>query len=127
MRDDVKNWWEQAKHDLYAAKFNFDGGLYDVSAFYCHQSIEKGLKALCILKNKESPGKTHSLIFLGRSCELPERYYPFLKRLTPEFVLSRYPDISGELPFLLYDREWVENYLKKADEVLSWIESQMSK
>lgn len=126
MREEIRNWWEQAKHDLGVAKFNFDGGHFDVAAFYCHQAVEKGLKAFCMLKNKESPGKTHSLIFLGKSCGLPEDYYPFLRRLTPEFVISRYPDVSGELPYLLYDKEWVAEYIKKAEEVLSWIESQMS-
>lgn len=126
MREDIRNWWEQAKHDLQVAKFNFEGGNYDVAAFYCHQAVEKSLKALCILKNRESPGKTHSLIFLGKSCGIPEQYYPFLKRLTPEFVISRYPDVSGELPFNLYEREWIEEYIKKAGEVLEWIGSQMS-
>ncbi|MDM7912555.1 MAG: hypothetical protein QUS09_05605 [Methanotrichaceae archaeon] len=57
---------------------------------------------------------------------MPEDYYPFLRRPTPEFVISRYPDVSGELPYLLYDKEWVAEYIKKAEEVLSWIESQMS-
>ncbi len=48
------------------------------------KAVEKGLKALCIQKNRESPGKTHSLPFLGKSCGLPEQYFPFLKRLTPD-------------------------------------------
>jgi HEPN domain-containing protein len=125
MREDIRIWREQSKHDLCAAKFNFDGGYYDVAAFYCHQAVEKGLKALCIHKNKESPGKTHSLLFLGKSCAVPEKYFSFLKRLTPEFVLSRYPDISGELPYLLYEKDWVADYIENAKGVLAWIESQM--
>lgn len=52
MREDIRNWWEQARHDLIVAKFNLGGGHYDVAAFYCHQVVERGLKALCILKKQ---------------------------------------------------------------------------
>ncbi|NYB52254.1 MAG: HEPN domain-containing protein [Methanobacteriaceae archaeon] len=52
--------------------------------------MEKGLKALFILKNRTSSGKTHSLIYLATETDTPLKFHSFLRRLAPEFVTTRY-------------------------------------
>ncbi|RKY52261.1 MAG: hypothetical protein DRP93_08455, partial [Candidatus Neomarinimicrobiota bacterium] len=34
MKPEVKNWLEQAEHDIEVAEYNFDGNMLDVAAFY---------------------------------------------------------------------------------------------
>jgi len=46
-------------------------GITIVAVVYCHQAVVMSLKALCILKNKESPDKTHSLQFLEKAVGFP--------------------------------------------------------
>jgi HEPN domain-containing protein len=55
MRKEIENWWKQAKRDLITAEHCKDSGDYYACAFFCQQSIEKGLKALFLLKNKTNP------------------------------------------------------------------------
>jgi HEPN domain-containing protein len=56
---------------------------------------------------------------------VPERFFEFLKLLAPEFITTRYPDVADEAPYKLYSRERIENYLKKTEELLEWVESQI--
>ncbi len=78
MREEVKSWWKQAAKDLDSANKNFEIKEYYLVAFLCQQSVEKALKALYIHKLRESPGLTHSLIFLGKSVEVPEEFHTAL-------------------------------------------------
>jgi len=94
MRKEVKEWWKQALKDLDSAEKNLNIGEFYLTAFLCQQSVEKSLKALYIHKLKESPGATHSLIFLGKEVGIPEGYYSTLRRLSPDFVITRYPDAA---------------------------------
>lgn len=66
MREEVSNWWKQAKRDFQTAKNCRNSGDYYASVFFCQQAIEKGLKSLYILRKGTSPGTTHSLIFLAK-------------------------------------------------------------
>jgi len=66
MREEAINWWEQALKDLEIAKKNLDIESFYVSAFLSQQATEKALKALYIHRLRDTPGKTHSLLHLGR-------------------------------------------------------------
>ncbi len=50
MKEEIKNWWDKAEDDLEKAIILYKNRKYDGTAFYCQQSIEKGLKALYIRK-----------------------------------------------------------------------------
>jgi HEPN domain-containing protein len=127
MREEAQLWWQQAKHDLETADLLLKGERLDAASFYCEQAVEKGLKALYIAKHREAPGPTHSLTKLGRDCGLPESYMGFLRRLTGEYYMSRYPDASGDLPFQAYDADDVGEIAKLSREVMAWLEQQMSR
>lgn len=125
MRKEAENWWKQAKRDLVTAENSKNSGDYYASTFFCQQSVEKGLKALYIVKNRVNPGTTHSLIYLASETSVPSRFYKFLRRLTPEFVTTRYPDAAYGTPYELYDEEIASDILDKSKGVIKWIESQI--
>jgi HEPN domain-containing protein len=127
MRKEIENWTLQAKDDLEKAEILQKNKKYDGSAFYCQQAVEKYLKAPYIRKLSKSPGQTHSLVYLAKGIGVPKEFYSLLQSLTPEFVITRYPDIVGEVPYLLYSEETVENYLLRSKELIKWIESQIKR
>jgi len=46
MKQEVKNWLKKAEHDFVTSWVNFQQEIYDASAFFCQQAVEKALKAL---------------------------------------------------------------------------------
>ena len=127
MREEVENWWKQAERDLSSARNAFNSKDYYLVAFLCQQSVEKALKVLYIKKRKESPGAIHSLIRLGKSIEIPEPFYGALSRLSPDFVITRYPDAAHGLPYELYDEEIAKERMDLAKEVTEWIKGELEK
>lgn len=122
---DIRLWWKQAAHDLGTAEHNLTGERYDAAIFYCEQAVEKALKALTIHTKRLSPGPTHSLIALGRLCRVPKKFSSFLRTLTSEYFLSRYPDAAGEVPYTLYDGTEAREYLRTSKELLQWVAKQL--
>jgi len=125
MRPEVERWFLQSKEELSAAKISFNAGKWFAVAFWCQQAAEKALKALFILKKKESPGTTHSLTYLGRELKIPKDYWGLLRELTKEYYLSRYPDASEDVPYKIYIKEDAENYLKICEKLIKWVESKL--
>lgn len=125
MRKEAERWWQQALKDLQSAEKNLKIEEYYLVAFLCQQAVEKGLKALYIDRLKESPGPTHSLLFLGKRVEIPGEFLTFLRKMTPDFVLARYPDAADGLPYELYDKDIAGERLESAKKVLEWIQGQL--
>ncbi len=117
----VNLWLKQALADLDAAKKNFEIGIYYVSAFLSQQAVEKALKALFILLHRKEPGSTHSLVCLGKSCKLPKDLMTDVKKLAPDFVLTRYPDVLGEAPVEIYEEAIAKEKLMIAERVVAWV------
>jgi HEPN domain-containing protein len=127
MREEVTNWWRQAKRDFQTAEHCRASGDYYAAVFFCQQAVEKSLKSLFMLQKKTSPGPTHSLLFLAREVALPVKFLPFVKELTPEFVVTRYPDVVGETPYELYDDTIAERFIRETEVLLQWVDEQMSR
>lgn len=127
MREEIKRWFLQSKEELETAKISFEAKKWFAVAFWCQQAVEKSLKALYMFQKKESPGTTHSLTFLSRMLKIPQEYASFLAELTKEYYFSRYPDASEDIPYLIYNKEEVEKYLKSTESLLKWVESQLQK
>jgi HEPN domain-containing protein len=123
MREEVKAWWRQALKDLDAAEKNFEIGEYYLVAFLCQQSVEKALKAFYIQKLKKAT-TTHSLIYLGKSVGVPKELEKTLRDLTPDFVVSRYPDVAQEVPYELYDEDIAKEKLNGAKKVIGWVKEE---
>lgn len=125
MRKEVEQWWKQARKDLDTAQHCINAKDYYACAFFCHQSVEKGLKALYIERKRSSPGATHSLIFLATEVDAPPGFFSFLRQLTPVFVTTRYPDAAYGVPYELYDETIANDILENSREVIEWIASQI--
>lgn len=125
MRRETARWWKQAWEDLDTARYNFAGGKLYAAAFFCQQAVEKALKALYLEKERKPPGPTHSLIALARVIDVPRGFHRFLKELTTEYVVARYPNATDEIPASLYEPEVVEDYLARSTEVLEWVKEKL--
>lgn len=126
MRQEIENWWKQAKRDLQSAENSLNSKDYYLCAFMCQQAVEKGLKALLMLKTRERIFLTHSLLELGKRGRAPEKIIDHLRRLAPEYTISRYPDVTETLPYENYDRGIAADQLKRAKEVFRWLTIQIS-
>lgn len=117
----------QSEEELSAAEISFNGKKWFATAFWCQQSIEKALKALFMYKKKESPGTTHSLTFLSREVGIPKEYFSLMRELTKEYYLSRYPDASEDVPYLIYTEDEVAKYLELCKGFMKWVKLQLKK
>ena len=93
MREEVKNWLEQAQRDLDTAQYLFAGKKYKDSSFYCQQAAEKSLKAVLISKKGELI-KIHDLIKLSNLAGIDPLLKNDCKELTTVYIDARYPDTN---------------------------------
>jgi HEPN domain-containing protein len=129
MRKEIEIWWKQAERDFKAAEKNFRLGEWYVVAFLCQQAVERGLKAL-VFKNTKNPEKLiarHSLIYLGKVVNAPSKFFPALRELTSDYIVSRYPGVGSaeEPPYQLYDETKARKLLEKTKEILLWIRKRL--
>lgn len=120
MEKAVTRWFEQAKDDLGAAQYNFEGKKYKLAAFMCQQSAEKALKAVLLSKTGKIR-KIHDLVELGKNVDLPSELLNSCKELTLAYIYSRYPDIK-EVKNL---NKIVKKFLKVAEDILKWARKQL--
>jgi len=55
----------------------------------------------------------------------PSSTSAFLRTLTSEYFLSRYPDAAGEVPYTLYDGTEAREYLQTGKGRLQWVAKQL--
>ena len=60
MKEETKDWLNQAERDLKTSQHALENKDYYASAFWCQQTLEKAFKALLIEKTSEFP-KIHDL------------------------------------------------------------------
>lgn len=126
MREEVKNWWLQAKADLISAKNCITSKDYYLGVFSCQQAVEKALKALCLIKIREIP-KGHSIIYLAQKIKVPKEMFSGIRDLNPEYLITRYPDMAAGIPAHMYDKEIADRHYNTAKNVLKWVEKQIQK
>ena len=115
-------WLNQAQYDLETAETLFRSGRMVYVLFFCHLTIEKGLKALWIKKFNSFPPKTHSLIYLIDKMELKpgSESQSFLSDLNALSVPTRYPESLAALSKDL-NQEKVTTILLQTKLTLKWI------
>ena len=123
MRKEVERLVLQARRDLQNARKNIGIEAYEVTAFLCHQAVEKYLKGAWIQKRRARPPATHYLRELGKGLKIPRRLLAHLLYLNPDYTVSRYPDAANGVPYELYDKATARAKLKAAEEVARWVES----
>lgn len=125
MDRDAQLWWKQSEQDYDNAKRVFTIKQYYLTAFLVQQSVEKALKALYLEKKRTFADKTHSLVFLGKTLDVPPHLLTHLRKINPDFIFTRYPDIEGVAPYEAYDESIAQERINQAHEVLTWIRKQL--
>ena len=123
MKEEVKNWWEQAKDDLEKAKDNFPSHL-DGAAFFCQQGVEKALKAL-LIETKGNFPKIHDIVALARMTNAPPDIINRCKQINPYYTETRYPDFSENIPAKAFSKEEVQEVIKLSKEALNWVKKSL--
>jgi HEPN domain-containing protein len=94
---EARRWFQQARHDLRAARWNADGGFHDTACFLAQQGGEKALKALLYFcGGRRAALLTHSLVEMVR--ENSQQYASMIDRMADartldlHYIPSRYPN-----------------------------------
>ena len=109
-------WLKQALHDLDMAEKNIAIGGYDVTAFLAHQSVEKLLKAIFIIRGAKVP-RTHYIDELARKLKLDEEIVSSALGLAVDYTFSRYPDVAEHVPYEEYNEEIAREKVETAKEI----------
>ncbi len=120
MREDASNWLKQAEIDLATAKDNLKINRFFATAFFCQQAAEKALKAYALEHLRENI-KTHSLLALAKNMKLPKELMEAMIDLTPDFIISRYPDAANAVPADIYDSKKARQKIIFAERVVEWV------
>lgn len=97
-------WIKQALHDLEIAEKVISIQGYDVSAFLAHQSVEKLLKAIFLIKGKKAP-KSHYIDELARELKLAKELIDLSSELSADYTFARYPDVIDNVPYEEYNED----------------------
>ena len=111
----------RGKADFKTANDYLEDSNYYASAFFCQQTIEKCLKGLYIVRKRSTPPKTHNLLELSLKLNIPEEFLSVVRELTPEFIITRYPDAIGGIPADLYDKEKSQRILEITRGFFEWM------
>ncbi len=109
MKEETKQWVEQAEIDLTTAKHSLSSKDYYAASFWCQQAVEKALKALCIEKTNSFP-KIHDLVRLGKLAGINEALLKNCERLAFVYIDTRYPTFTQDK----YTQEESEEDIKTA-------------
>lgn len=124
MREETERWWRHALEDMKTARVTFAGERWSATAFFAQQATEKGLKALWVERTGEPPARTHDLVRLAETTGCPVGR-DTLDQLSRAYLLSRYPD-AGSGAESDVDEPAVSRLMTAAEEVLAWVERQLS-
>ena len=130
MDDKVKYWIDLSESDLTAAKVLVANNMLLQAAFFCHQALEKSLKAVIArdLPDGDIPPKTHDLIRLASEAsllnKLSNEQESLLELIDPLSRDARYPgyeDDNHSKP----TKELCERTVTEIEEFLCWIRKQL--
>lgn len=124
MREEIRNLLEQAEEDLETARVNVEHGRYYATAFFAQQAAEKGLKALYLLKRRE-PILTHDLSRIAERLGAPAEVREDAADLTPEYLITRYPNAANAVPAKLYTKRKAEASLERARRIMEWVKTSL--
>jgi len=116
-----KKWLKQALHDLEIAEKIIDIEGYDVAAFLAHQSVEKLLKSIFGFQGKKIP-KIHYIDELGQKLGVSDDTLEDIIDLTSDYLFARYPDMSDNVPFELYNEIIAKSKIEKAKRIFKALE-----
>jgi HEPN domain-containing protein len=125
IEEQIKYWFDIAEDDLIVTESNFNNCHYLWCLFICHIILEKGIKALYVQSNHESPPKIHDLVKLSKlaSVVISEEDLRFLDEMNKFNIEARYPDYKEVLKKFC-TKEYTEIRYNKTKEIFQWLKSQ---
>jgi len=127
MKKKTKTWYELAKNDLDFAKSLKDKKTRSYyCVHFCHQAIEKILKAIVQEFTDEIPLRTHNLINLVKQSDLKlsKERENFLLRLSPHYIGTKYPEDIDKL-YKTYSEKFVKEIFNETKEIFQWLQEQL--
>lgn len=124
----LKKWIIQAETDYEASidLLNKKKNLYVL--FFCHQAVEKILKALYIKTINEQYPYVHDLTRLIKEVKLknvPEDFLDLCEELNPFYIRSRYPSYKEDL-FNKCTDEFTNSLQNRTGVFLEWSKQKLS-
>lgn len=128
MTQKTKTWLELATVDLDFAEELLDKkGRYHYAAYFCHQAIEKLLKAVISRRTNKIPIPTHNFKLLLEQASLkdiPEGRKRFIYSLMPHYIGTKYPEDITRL-YKQYTPGFVKKLYKETEETFKWLEAHL--
>jgi HEPN domain-containing protein len=121
VREEARRWIAQGRAELAMARSLVASGGFSGAAFHCHQAAEMVLKGLWIHRKRSASPRFHDLVQLGAELDAPDSVRGALRRLNPEYVISRYPDAANGVPAENYDRARAQELVALAEQVEAWV------
>lgn len=126
MRPEAEPWWRQSQADFAVARLFVQPEGYYASAWFAHQAVEKGLKALFIERHQTQAARTHDLVYLSMALAVPAGIIAHIPTIDRAFDLTRYPDlVTLVAPVDRVTEATALNILQAAEEVMTWLEAQL--
>ena len=117
-----REWLKQAYYDIDTAEYMFTGGKFFYAVFMCHLSVEKAIKGLYQQKLRETPPKSHNLVYLLKKINIrpAQTVGKFIVKLNEASVVTRYPEDIEKLQ-QQYTKDVTKDILEESKKVLEWI------
>jgi len=124
MEKKTKTWLELAMNDLALAKelLHRKSKVY-YTAHFCHQAIEKLLKAIISERTNKIPLPTHNFkILLDQAGlkDIPEEKKRFIFSLMPHYIGTKYPEDVAKL-YKQYTKIFVQRLYRQTEGVFRWL------
>jgi HEPN domain-containing protein len=124
MRKESARLWEQTQEDLDTADKLLEVGKYYASVFFSEQAAEKALKTM-YLERKRQVIFSHDLVELAEQLGTPQNVSQAAAKLSPHYIITRYPNAANAVPAKLYDKASAQMHLKLSSEVLQWVKEEL--
>ncbi len=59
--------------------------------------------------------------------KVPTHLFSGIRDLNPEYLITRYPDMAQGVPAEMYDEKIAQRHLHNAQEIITWINTQIEK
>ncbi len=118
MQSEAEEWILESADNLATARILYQNERFKDTAYYCHQVVEKALKAVQIKKEGKFD-KIHDLVKLAQNVGAQRGIILNCEKLTKYYIPTKYPVSKREIP----TEKDVEACLSEAEEVLEWAKS----
>jgi HEPN domain-containing protein len=123
-RATAQYWFTEAEETLIVADHLMEKGDYSYALFFGHLAVEKELKGLHVIRQKQHAPPIHNLLRLARAAgvEPDEARTEVLLRITAFNIEARYPDPKGDFRRRC-TAEYAAEQMAAIREVLAWLKS----